>query len=60
MDDIVFQQLKESKCQYPEITQVILEPKTMMEIGLFALTNVESRFDIVWDRLMLDFVWNYL
>lgn len=59
MDDIVFQRLKESKYQYPEITQVILEPKTMTEIGLFALTNVEYRFDIVWDRLMLDFVWNY-
>lgn len=59
MDDIILQQLKESKFIHPEITQVILEPKMMFEIGLFALTNVNYRFDIVWDRLMLDFVWNY-
>jgi hypothetical protein len=59
VDDIILQQLKESKFIHPEITQVILEPKKMFEIGLFALTNVNYRFDIVWDRLMLDFVWNY-
>ncbi len=59
MDDIVFQQLKESRFQHPEFTEVILEPKKMFEIGLFALTNLKYRFDIVWDRLMLDFVWNY-
>ncbi|WP_415310614.1 hypothetical protein [Candidatus Nitrosocosmicus sp. FF01] len=59
MDDIVLEQLKESKFVHPEITQVILEPKKMFEIGLFALLNVKYRFDIVWDRPMLDFVWNY-
>jgi hypothetical protein len=59
MDDIVFQQLKESRFQYPEITQVIFAPEKMFEIGLFALTNVKYRFDIVWDRLMFDFVWTY-
>ena len=59
MDDIVFQQLKESRFQHPEFTEVILEPKKMFEIGLFALTNLKYRFDIVWDRLMLDYVWNY-
>jgi hypothetical protein len=31
----------------------------MFEIGLSALTNVKYRFDIVWDRLMFDFIWNY-
>jgi len=59
MDDIVLQQLKESRFQYPEITQVIFAPEKMFEIGLFALTNVKYRFDIVWDRPMLEFVWNY-
>ena len=59
MDDIVLQQLKESRFQYPEITQVIFAPEKMFEIGLFALTNVEYRFDIVWDRPMFDFIWNY-
>jgi hypothetical protein len=59
MDDIVLQQLKEFRFQYPEITQVIFAPEKMFEIGLFALTNVEYRFDIVWDRPMLEFVWNY-
>lgn len=59
MDDTVFQQLRESKFQHPEFTEVILEPEKMLEIGLSALTNVKYRFDIVWDRLMLDFVWNY-
>jgi sugar-specific transcriptional regulator TrmB len=59
MDDRVIHQLKESRFQHPEFTEVILEPKKMFEIGLSALTNVEYMFDIVWDRLMLDFVWNY-
>ncbi|HYG00129.1 MAG TPA: hypothetical protein VD815_08555 [Candidatus Saccharimonadales bacterium] len=59
MDDTVFQQLKESRFQYPEITQVISSPEKMLEIGLSALTNVKDRFDVVWDRLMFDFVWNY-
>ena len=43
----------------PEITQVIFEPKRMLEIGSCALLNVKYRFDIVWDRQMLDFVWDY-
>lgn len=59
MKDIVLQQLKNARFLHPEITQVILEPKKMFEIGLFALTNVKYRFDIVWDRVMLDFIWNY-
>ncbi|MDQ2685736.1 MAG: hypothetical protein M3Y25_07835 [Thermoproteota archaeon] len=59
MDDTVFQQLKESRFQYPEITQVISSPEKMLDIGLSALTNVKDRFDVVWDRLMFDFVWNY-
>jgi hypothetical protein len=59
MDDIVFHQLRESRFQYPEITQVIFDPKKMFEIGLSALTNVKYGFDIVWDRLMFDFIWNY-
>lgn len=59
MDDMVFHQLRESRFQYPEITQVIFDSKKMFEIGLSALTNVRYRFDIAWDRLMFDFVWNY-
>jgi len=31
----------------------------MFETGSFALLNVKHRFDIVWVRQMLDFVWDY-
>lgn len=59
MEDIVLRQLLESRFMRPEITQVIFEPKRMLEIGSCALLNVKYRFNIVWDRQMLDFVWDY-
>jgi len=31
----------------------------MSELGLVALNNIEKAFDIVWDKTMLDFIWNF-
>jgi hypothetical protein len=59
MDDSTFKQLKESNGRYPEITEVIFEPEKMAELGIVALTNIEKAFDIVWDKTMFDFVWNF-
>ncbi|HET6590260.1 MAG TPA: hypothetical protein VFG45_08860 [Candidatus Nitrosocosmicus sp.] len=59
MDNLVFQQLKESNGRYPEVTEVIFESEKMTELGLIALTGIENTFDIVWDKTMFDFIWNF-
>ena len=59
MDESTFKQLKQSNGRHPEITEVIFEPEMMSELGLVALNNIEKAFDIVWDKTMLDFIWNF-
>ena len=59
MDESAFKQLKQSNGRHPEVTEVIFEPKMMSELGLVALNNIEKAFDIVWDKTMLDFIWNF-
>ena len=59
MDESTFKQLKQSNGRHPEVTEVIFEPKMMSELGLVALNNIEKAFDIVWDKTMLDFIWNF-
>ena len=59
MDESTFKQLKESNGRYPEVTEVIFEPEMMSELGLVALNNIEKAFDIVWDKIMFDFIWNF-
>ena len=59
MDESTYRQLKDSNGRHPEVTEVIFEPERMSELGLVALTNIEKAFDIVWDKTMLDFIWNF-
>ena len=59
MDKSTFKQLKESNGRHPEVTEVIFEPEMMSELGLVALNNIEKVFDVVWDKTMLDFIWNF-
>jgi len=59
LDESTFKQLKQSNGRHPEITEVIFEPEMMSELGLVALNNIEKAFDIVWDKTMLDFIWNF-
>ena len=59
MDESTFEQLKQSNGRHPEVTEVIFESTMMSELGLVALNNIEKAFDIVWDKTMLDFIWNF-
>jgi hypothetical protein len=59
VDDLTFSQLKDSNYHHPEITDVIFESDKMLEMGLIAINNVTHVFDIVWDKVMFDFLWNY-
>ncbi len=59
MDESTYRQLKESNGRHPKVTEVIFEPERMSELGLVALTNIEKAFDVVWDKTMLDFIWNF-
>ncbi len=59
MDESTYRQLKESNGRHPEVTEVIFEPERMSELGLVALTNIEKAFDVVWDKTMLNFIWNF-
>jgi hypothetical protein len=49
----------ESNGRHPEVTEVIFESEKMTELGLVAITNIEKTFDIVWDKTMFDFIWNF-
>ncbi len=59
MDDSTFSQLKESCFRHPEITEVIFDYNKMLERGLVAINNIDYGFDIIWDKIMLNFVWKY-
>ena len=57
MDDSTFRQLKESKYYHPEITEVVFESDKMLEMGIVAINSATRGFDIVWDKIMFDFLW---
>ncbi|HKO64379.1 MAG TPA: hypothetical protein VJU13_04200 [Candidatus Nitrosocosmicus sp.] len=59
MDDLTFRQLKESNYFHPEVTDVIFESDKMLEMGIVAINSTERGFDIVWDKIMLDFLWKF-
>jgi hypothetical protein len=59
MDDIIFRQLMNSKHYHPEITDVIFESDKMLEMGIVAINSTERGFDIVWDKIMIDFLWKF-
>nr|MDP9016535.1 hypothetical protein [Thermoproteota archaeon] len=57
MDDSTFSQLKESCFRHPEITEVIFDYNKMLEMGLVAINNIDYGFDIIWDKIMFNFLW---
>lgn len=59
MDDSTFSQLKESCFRHPEITEVIFDYNKMLEMGLVAINNIDYGFDIIWDKIMFNFLWKY-
>ena len=59
MDDSTFSQLKESCFRHPEITEVIFDYNKMLEMGLVAINNIDYGFDIIWDKVMFNFLWKY-
>ncbi len=59
MDDSTFSQLKESCFRRPEITEVIFDYNKMLEMGLAAINNIDYGFDIIWDKIMFNFLWKY-
>ena len=56
VDDLTFRQLMESKHYHPEITDVIFDSDKMLEMGIVAINSTERGFDIVWDKIMFDFL----
>jgi hypothetical protein len=59
VDDLTFRQLMESNYFHPEVTDVIFESDKMLEMGIVAINSTERGFDIVWDKIMLDFLWKF-
>ena len=59
MDDSTFSQLKESCFRHPEITEVVFDYNKMLEMGLVAINNIDYGFDIIWDKIMFNFLWKY-
>ena len=56
MDDLTFRQLKESKYHHPETTDIILDPKKMLEIVLDSIKIAEKGYDAVLDSIMFKFL----
>ena len=59
MDEITFKQLKDSKYNHPEITEVMFDSSMMLEMVLDSLNIAEKGFNAVWDPIMCSFVYNY-
>ncbi len=57
MDDSTFSQLRESCFHHPEVTEVMFDYNKMLEMGLVAINSIDKGFDIVWDKIMFDFLW---
>lgn len=58
MDEETFNQLKESKHSFPEITEVIYNYDQMLELSFHSITIAEKGYDSVWDQIVFDRVWN--
>ncbi|MBA3977215.1 MAG: hypothetical protein H0X50_03330 [Nitrosopumilus sp.] len=59
MDDSTFRQLKDSCFHHPEVTDVIFDYNKMLEMGLVAINSIDHGFDILWDKVMFNFLWRY-
>jgi hypothetical protein len=56
VDDLTFRQRKESKYYHPETTDIILDPKKMLEIVLDSIKIAEKGYDAVLDSIMFKFL----
>lgn len=56
MDYSTFNQLKESKYQYPILTEVMFDYNMMLEMVFHSMTIIEKGYDTVWDTNMLNFI----
>ena len=59
MDELTFRQLKDSKYYHPEITDVILDHKMMLELVMDAVGITEKGYDTVIDSVMFNFLLKY-
>ncbi len=59
LDESTFRQLRESGFRLPEITEVIFDSNKMLEMGLTAIDSISIGFDIVWDKIMFNFLWKH-
>ena len=59
MDELTFRQLKDSKYYHPEITDVILDHKMMLELVVDAVGITEKGYDTVIDSVMFKFLLKY-
>jgi len=59
VDESTYRQLMESKYYHPQITEVVFDSDKMLEMGIIAINSVTRVFDIVWDKVMFDFLWKY-
>lgn len=59
LDDLTFRQLKESRYYLPEITDVILDHKMMLDLVVDAVGVTETGYDTVIDSVMYNFLLRY-
>ena len=59
MDDLIFRQLKGTGYHHPEVTEVIFDVNQMFEMSLHSVNISEKGYDIVWDKVMIDFLRKY-
>ncbi|KAA2280468.1 hypothetical protein [Candidatus Nitrosocosmicus sp. SS] len=59
MDELTFRQLKESKYRHPQITDVIADPKMMLEMVVDSISITEKGYDTVIDPLVYSFILKY-
>jgi sugar-specific transcriptional regulator TrmB len=59
VDELTFRQLKESKYRHPQITDVIADPKMMLEMVVDSISITEKGYDTVIDPLVYSFILKY-
>jgi hypothetical protein len=60
MDNLTYQELRNSKFYHPEVTEVIHEIDQLEGMIAGAINVVEKGFDMVWDNMMFNFHFHHL
>jgi hypothetical protein len=60
LDDSTLIELKKSKHQSPEITDVVYDINQFQELVLDSINVVEKGFDVIWDKTVFNFHFTYL